>query len=123
MADPVRRSYEQLLRRLLALPHAPAVVVLSYYSWFYAQPAGAQNVADGPGGPFGCFYQSAEAGHLTFAQVGLLSIAVLSSRHQTLNDEPAAAAVRSITIFPRSPCGVRCTPFFWRAVTVSKLST
>ena len=80
MVDPVRRSYEQLLRRLLALPNAPAVVVLAYYSWFYALPAGAENGADGPRGPFGCFYQSAEAAHLTFAQVGMVSSALLSSR-------------------------------------------
>lgn len=33
--SPVRRGFEQLLRKLLALPGQPAVVMVHYYSWWF----------------------------------------------------------------------------------------
>lgn len=37
--SPCRRPYERLIRKLLALPSAPAVVLLHAYAWFKPDPA------------------------------------------------------------------------------------
>ena len=57
-----RRSYEQLLRRLLALPGRPAVIMLHHYGWWEAAGDGLDR---------GLYYRQPEADLTTLAQVGL----------------------------------------------------
>ena len=59
--QPQRRGFEQLLRKLLRLPSAPAVVVLHHYGWWHS-------AGDGVGA--GLFYRRAEEQMGTMAQVG-----------------------------------------------------
>lgn len=63
-----RRAYEQLIRRLLALPGRPAVMLLHSFGWW---------VASGDGVDSGLFYAGPEAQLTTLAHVRLvLSIGV-----------------------------------------------
>ncbi|KAL4431448.1 hypothetical protein ABPG75_006704 [Micractinium tetrahymenae] len=50
--SPRRHVYEQLLRRLLALPSSPALVLQQHYSWF---------LAAGDGQEAGLFYNNSES--------------------------------------------------------------
>ena len=59
------RAFEQLLRKLRSMPRRPALVMLAYWSWFYGQDFNG----DGPVGPAGQFFKSAEINQLVFAQV------------------------------------------------------
>ena len=54
--DPSRKAYEQLLRKVLKRPGAPAVVQLHHYAWWFAHGDGVQ---------FGRFYRPGE-GQLGF---------------------------------------------------------
>ncbi|PSC68081.1 hypothetical protein C2E20_8267 [Micractinium conductrix] len=54
-----RRSYEQLLRRLLALPGRPAVIMLHHYGWWEAAGDGLDR---------GLYYRQPEADLTTLAQ-------------------------------------------------------
>ncbi|PSC73416.1 hypothetical protein C2E20_3417 [Micractinium conductrix] len=56
--SPSRRAFEQLIRRLLALPGRPAVMLLHHYAWWMSK-------GDGLWG--GLFYKEPEAQHTTFA--------------------------------------------------------
>lgn len=59
MAGAARRAFEQLVRRVLRMPRAPAVIMLHHYAWWHA-------AADGADG--GIFYAPAEAQLGTMAQ-------------------------------------------------------
>ena len=56
-----RRGFEQLLRKLLRMRRAPAVIMLHHYAWYFS---------DGDGVEAGLFYRPAEAQLGTMAQVG-----------------------------------------------------
>lgn len=66
ITSPWRHFYEQLLRRLLALPASPAVVLLQHYSWY---------LAAGDGQQAGLFYNNPESSFNWLAQVGCLFVA------------------------------------------------
>ncbi|KAL4423959.1 hypothetical protein ABPG75_001260 [Micractinium tetrahymenae] len=57
-ASPHRKAYEQLIRRLLALPGQPAVVLLHHYAWWMAAGDGAKG---------GLFYRQPEGQHTILA--------------------------------------------------------
>ncbi len=57
-ASPQRKAYEQLIRRLLALPGRPAVLLLHHYAWWMATHD------DGRGG---LFYREPEGQHTLLA--------------------------------------------------------
>ncbi|KAL4421750.1 hypothetical protein ABPG77_009733 [Micractinium sp. CCAP 211/92] len=59
ITSPWRHFYEQLLRRLLALPASPAVVLLQHYSWY---------LAAGDGQQAGLFYNNPESSFNWLAQ-------------------------------------------------------
>ena len=68
-SDPPRRAFEQLLRRLLALPGPPALLLLHHYAWF---------MTHGDGLDRGLFYYPPEAQLTTFANVrGSLSCCIV----------------------------------------------
>lgn len=56
--SPQRKAYEQLIRRLLALPGRPAVVLLHHYAWW---------MAGGDGLKGGLFYREPEGQHTALA--------------------------------------------------------
>ncbi|PRW60464.1 expressed protein isoform A [Chlorella sorokiniana] len=56
---PNRRSVEALLRKLLRMPHSPAVIVLHHYGWYHSA---------GDGITAGLFYRDAETHLSTMAQ-------------------------------------------------------
>jgi hypothetical protein len=55
-----RTSFEEMLRRLLAYPSSPAVVLLHHYPWWKAE---------GDGLTRGLFYREPEGQLTTFSQV------------------------------------------------------
>lgn len=56
--SPQRKAYEQLIRRLLALPGQPAVVLLHHYAWW---------MSTGDGRKGGLFYREPEGQHTAMA--------------------------------------------------------
>lgn len=56
--SPQRRGFEQLLRKVLDLPGAPAVIMLHQYSWWFTYGDGLTN---------GLYYLPAEAQLTVFA--------------------------------------------------------
>lgn len=78
ITSPRRHFYEQLLRRLLGRPAAPALLLLHHYSWF---------LATGDGLDAGLFYNNPESSFHWLAQASsmLLARAACSGASRPVN--------------------------------------
>jgi hypothetical protein len=78
-----RRPFERLLRKVLSLPNAPAVILLHAYAWFRPDP--------GPG----AFYSNAERDFNEFAEYyGLPAVSVKSCCHAAMRANEPGFQVR-----------------------------
>jgi hypothetical protein len=86
--QPHRRGFEQLLRKLLRLSGAPAIIVLHHYGWWHST---------GDGLNAGLFYRQAEE------QLGTMAQARGGARSGAIGRRWQAG--RLVLHFPRRHCG------------------